>query len=66
VAGAIPFNTVGVLDSMTHPLANAAISNFAISTFDTDYLLVKATHLAKALGILRQAGHTIELPEEKR
>src|SRR5262249_1160614 len=39
VAGSLPFATVGVLNSLTAPLAAARISVFAISTFDTDYLL---------------------------
>ena len=41
LAGPIPFTTVGVLVSLVQPLADAGISVFASSTFDTDYLLVK-------------------------
>ena len=59
VAGAIPFSVVGVLASLSAPLAEAGISVFAISTFDTDYLLVKAEDLERALDILRRQGHTI-------
>ena len=57
VAGTIPFSVVGVLASLTTPLANAGISVFAISTFDTDYLLIKGKDLAMAVDILRRQGH---------
>jgi hypothetical protein len=60
VAGTIPFSVVGVLASLTAPLAEAGISVFAISTFDTDYLLVKAEDLERALDILRRQGNTIQ------
>jgi hypothetical protein len=59
LAGPIPFSTVGVLASLVQPLAKAAISVFAVSTFDTDYLLVKAADLAQAIDTLRQCGHTV-------
>ncbi len=59
VAGTIPFSVVGVLASLTAPLAEAGISVFAISTFDTDYLLVKAEDIETAIDILRRRGHTI-------
>jgi hypothetical protein len=60
VAGTIPFSVVGVLASLTAPLAEAGISVFAISTFDTDYLLVKAEDLERAIDVLRRRGHTIQ------
>ena len=60
VAGTIPFSVVGVLASLTAPLAEAGISVFAISTFDTDYLLVKAKDLKRAVDVLRRWGHTIQ------
>ena len=60
VAGTIPFSVVGVLASLTAPLAEAGISVFAISTFDTDYLLVKESDLEKAVSALRQHGHTVK------
>ena len=60
VAGTIPFSVVGVLASLTAPLAEVGISVFAISTFNTDYLLVKADNLERAIDILRQQDHTIQ------
>jgi hypothetical protein len=59
VAGDMPFSAVGVLASLTAPLAQAGVSVFAVSTFDTDYLLVKGQDLAAALDALRGAGHAV-------
>jgi hypothetical protein len=59
VAGTIPFSVVGVLASLTAPVADAGISVFAISTFDTDYLLVKEKDLAVAMDALRGFGHVV-------
>jgi hypothetical protein len=59
LAGPIPFTTVGVLASLVQPLAEAKVGVFAISTFDTDYLLVKAADLTRALDALRQSGHSV-------
>jgi hypothetical protein len=60
VAGKMPFTVVGVLASLTAPLADAGISVFAISTFDTDHLLVKAEDLERAIDVLRRQGHSIQ------
>jgi hypothetical protein len=59
VAGTMPFAVVGVLASLSAPLADAGISVFAISTFDTDYLLVKETDFEKSIGALQRAGHSM-------
>jgi hypothetical protein len=59
VLGPLDFSLVGILSSLALPLADAGISIFAISTFDTDYLLVKADRLADALKALREAGFVI-------
>jgi hypothetical protein len=59
VAGTMPFFVVGVLASLTAPLVGAGISVFAISTFNTDYLLVKTDDFEKAIAALQQAGHSI-------
>lgn len=60
VAGTLDFSLVGVLASLVAPLAEAGVSIFAISTFDTDYLLVQEGHLQKACEALRQVGHAVE------
>jgi hypothetical protein len=58
--GPFPFNAVGVLSSVLAPLAFSKISILAVSTFDTDYVLVKAAQLEDAIRTLRHAEHTIE------
>lgn len=57
--GPIPFSATGVLAAMANPLAHAGVGIFAVSTFDTDYVLVKQAQLAKALAALRAAGHVV-------
>ncbi len=60
VAGSMPFTVVGVLASLVPPLAEAGISVFAISTFDTDYVLVKAADWERARRALEQTGHSFK------
>src|SRR5882762_769288 len=57
--GPFAFSEVGVLASLVAPLADAKISLFAISTFDTDYLLVLSDVLEAAITTLEQSGHKI-------
>ncbi|HYN42010.1 MAG TPA: ACT domain-containing protein [Thermoanaerobaculia bacterium] len=57
LAGPFPFEMVGVLASVLGPLATAGVSVFALSTFDTDYVLVKRERLADAINALTAAGH---------
>jgi putative intracellular protease/amidase len=59
VVGPIDLSEVGVLAALLTPLAEAGVSVFTVSTFDTDYLLVKAENLPRALDALRQHGHVI-------
>jgi hypothetical protein len=59
VRGPLSPNLVGILLSIVEPLAQAGLSIFAISTYDTDYVLVKARDLSAALDALRGAGHQI-------
>jgi hypothetical protein len=59
VHGPLEFSMVGVLASLTGPLAEAGISIFAISTYDTDYLLMKGADLELAIAMLSQHGHRI-------
>jgi uncharacterized protein len=55
--GPFPFSMTGVLASFVQPLAEAQIPIFAISTFDTDYVLVKEEDLQRALAVLHAVGH---------
>lgn len=66
VNGPLPLNLVGILASMANPLAEAGISIFAVSTYDTDYVLVKAPVLDSAVAVLRRAGHTVTIEDRPR
>jgi hypothetical protein len=62
VSGPLDFSLVGVLADLAGTLAQAGVSMFALSTFDTDYLLVKSADLPAACEALEQAGHQIDSP----
>jgi len=55
--GPFPFSQTGILTSFVQPLSDRAIPIFAVSTFDTDYVLVKEAWIDEALEILKGAGH---------
>ncbi len=57
--GPMDFSLVGVLASVTRPLAEAGVSIFSISTYDTDYVLVREEALDGAVAALRGAGHEV-------
>jgi uncharacterized protein len=57
--GPIPFELTGVAAALLAPLAAARISVFLVSTFDTDYLLLKSDVFARAVEVLRGAGYDI-------
>jgi hypothetical protein len=59
VDGELDFALIGILAALTTTLAEASVSVFAISTYNTDYLLVKIDAFARAVSALRAAGHTI-------
>lgn len=59
VRGPLPLDLVGVLASIAGPLADAGLSIFAISTFETDYVLVKQPDLEHAVAALTRAGHRV-------
>ncbi len=59
VAGPLAFGLTGVVSSLTQPLAEAGVPVFVISTFDTDYLLVKEENLDRAREVLAGAGHQV-------
>lgn len=59
VDGPLGFELTGILVALATPLADAGISIFATSTFNTDYLLVKEDQVAHATRVLEAAGHTV-------
>ncbi len=60
VEGPLDFALTGVLARLSGALAAAGVSVFAVSTFDTDYLLVKSVDLPRAVDALRGAGHSVD------
>ena len=57
--GPFPFSMTGVLLSFIEPLSSRGIPIFAISTYDTDYVLIQEEFMGAALGILDEAGHEL-------
>ncbi|HTK30015.1 MAG TPA: ACT domain-containing protein [Vicinamibacterales bacterium] len=60
VAGPLAFGLVGIVSDLSSALAAAGVSIFIVSTFDTDYVLVRAADLARAVEALRAAGHRVD------
>lgn len=59
VRGTLAHDTCGVLTSFAEPLAAARIPIFALSSFDTDYLLVPAVRFHDAVAALAERGHAV-------
>jgi len=57
--GPLDFELTGILAGLAQVLAEAKISIFALSTFDTDYLLVRSHQLAASKDVLKKAGYLI-------
>lgn len=57
--GEFAFSLTGILSSILNPLSKAEISILAVSTFDTDFVLIKKTSFLVAIDVLRQNGHTV-------
>jgi hypothetical protein len=59
VRGPFEFTLTGIMSALASALAAAGVSLFALSTYDTDHLLVKDDDLARAVAALREAGHDV-------
>jgi uncharacterized protein len=59
VKGPLDFALTGIMAALAGELAAAGVSLFAVSTYDTDHVLVKATDLERAVIALREAGHEV-------
>lgn len=57
--GPFPFHLTGILRSVLEPLQAAGVSIFALSTFNTDYVLIAAKNLDRAVHALRAAGFAV-------
>lgn len=55
----LDFSLVGILAGISEILAENGIGLFAVSTYNTDYILTKAENFNRALDVLRDAGYTI-------
>ncbi len=60
IEGVLDFSLIGILASIASVLAGAGISIFAVSTYNTDYVLVKAERIEAAITALRSAGYSVE------
>ena len=59
--GPFPFSQTGVLLSFIEPLSTNSIPIFAMSTYDTDYVLVPQEHATRALDLLNEGGHELTM-----
>ncbi len=59
VQGVLDFSLIGILSEISTILAERGISVFAVSTYNTDYILIKDTNYEKALEVLRSSGYEI-------
>ena len=59
IQGVLDFSLIGVLSAISGILAENGIGIFAVSTFNTDYILIKAENFQRAIDALARAGHTI-------
>lgn len=59
IQGVLDFSLIGILSKISTILAENKIGIFAISTFNTDYILVKKENYERALRVLADAGYTV-------
>ena len=59
IQGILDFSLIGILSKIAQILAKNSISIFAISTYSTDYVLIKSENYQKALDILKHSGYEI-------
>ena len=61
IEGVLDFSMIGVLSKISGILADCEIGIFVVSTFNTDYVLVKRENFARALTALEQNGYSLEM-----
>ena len=59
IQGVLDFSLIGILSRLTTLLAEAGIGIFAVSTYNTDYVLVKAGDFDRAMDALAAAGYMV-------
>jgi hypothetical protein len=60
IEGVLDFSLIGILSEISTILSEHKIGIFAISTYNTDYILTKAQHYDKALQVLQENGYTVK------
>ena len=60
LAGPLDFSLTGVVAALVTPLADAEVPIFVLSTFETDYLLVREHDLPRSVDALGAAGHSVD------
>lgn len=60
VEGVLDFSLIGILSKLSGILAENSIGIFAVSTFNTDYILVKGENFERAMTVLADAGYTVK------
>ena len=60
IEGTLDFSLIGILAAISKVLADGGIGIFAISTFNTDYVLTKTDNFERSIGLLQSAGYTIK------
>ena len=64
VEGPLDFALTGILSALLVPLADAEVSVFALSTFDTDWILVPTSKESAAEEAWRRSGHTVQTADQ--
>lgn len=59
IQGVLDFSLIGILSKLSGILADNKIGIFAVSTYNTDYILVKAENFERAMEVLEAAGYTV-------
>ena len=60
IAGPLDFSLIGIIADVSITLKNKNIPVFIISTYDTDYILIKQKDLTKGIKALKEKGHKIQ------
>ena len=60
IEGTLDFSLIGILAAISKVVADGGIGIFAISTFNTGYVLTKTDNFERAIGLLQSAGYTIK------
>lgn len=59
IAGTLNFSLIGILADISKILADGKVGIFAISTFNTDYILTKSENFERAIGLLQSSGYSV-------